>query len=92
MTDKTENRDRSIAQMEQQLAEMEKTLDQYYYEAGKSIIELAESESRKVNTLVDDIIATRQELVKLQQEIICPACRTANHQTQTTCSHCGTAL
>ena len=54
---------------EDELRQMEDRLREQYCEAGKLILEKAEQESRKVNSLVDQIISARRKLTARAQEL-----------------------
>lgn len=70
---KTENRQKStpekqIRQAEEELKKMEEKLNLCYCEMGKAILETAETEGKKVNELVDRIVAAKRKLVDLEQK------------------------
>lgn len=57
-----------IDQMEQLLCSMEDELQECYCEIGKAILETAETEGKKINSLVDHIIDIRKRLSELYEE------------------------
>jgi hypothetical protein len=62
-----------IKQKEQQLKQMESSLHNYYYEAGKTILEAAEAELARINVLVDQIVEMRIDIAEIsrQSEGVC---------------------
>ena len=70
-----------ISRTEQELSNMEEELQEYYCEAGKAILETAETEGRKINDLVDRIIDTKKKLLELRRETICPDCIARNDRS-----------
>lgn len=78
-----------INQMEQELVRMEIELNNFYCEAGKTILEKAEREERKINDLVEHIIETRRKLVDAKDEKYCPECEEHNERGSGYCKRCG---
>ncbi len=78
-----------INRMEQELIRMEMELNDYYCEAGKTILEKAEQEERKINNLVECIIETRRKLVNAKDEKFCPECEEHTDQGSNYCKRCG---
>lgn len=62
-----------ITRMELELHRMESALNEAYYEFGKVLLEIAETESRKINKMVDEIIETEKKLAAVRQEKNDPA-------------------
>lgn len=81
-----------IRQIEQELSKMEYELYEQYYEVGKGLLEKAEQENRKINDLVDKIIATRRKIAKAKQEKYCPECTESNDYNSLYCKRCGARL
>lgn len=81
-----------IAQMEEKLSHMERDLYEAYCDVGKTILETAELEGRRINSLVDEIIEARKALAALRQEKDCPGCGAYNTLESLYCSHCGQRL
>lgn len=52
-----------IYKIEQELVRMEMELNEFYCEAGKTILEKAEQQERKINNMVERIIETRRKLL-----------------------------
>ena len=81
-----------IKQMEQELSKLEHNLWKEYYEAGKGILEIAEQENKRINSLVDKIIETRRKLAETKQEKCCPECTASNDHNSLYCKRCGARL
>ena len=74
-----------IRELEKDLSKMEHELYEQYCEIGKVILEKAEMESKKVNSLVDQIIKTHQKLAAAKEERCCPECAEHNDQSSIYC-------
>lgn len=81
-----------IKRMEQELSKMEYDLYEQYYEVGKSILEKAEQENKRINDLVEQIIETRRKLSEAKQEKYCPKCAASNDHGGLYCKRCGARL
>ncbi|MFV0399116.1 MAG: hypothetical protein ACK5LX_00675 [Oscillospiraceae bacterium] len=86
------NPQREIDRMEQEIGRLEHTLRESYSDAGKMILEAAETESRKINELVDRIVEMRRQLLELRGDRECPECGTYNKNHSLYCNHCGSKL
>lgn len=89
-TDRQEGRD--IRELEKDLTVMEARLQTSYSRMGKSLLELADSEQRAINRLVDDIVAKKRQLSEARGEKQCPACMVFNDGDSRYCKHCGAEL
>lgn len=92
MEDKRQITQDEVREMEKDLSKMEQELFGQYCEIGKGILEKAEMENKKVNFLVDQIIATRQRLAKEKEERCCPDCAEHNDHNSIYCKRCGIKL
>ena len=81
-----------IGRMEQELSRMEMNLYDSYCEVGKAILETAETEGRKINDLVDQIVDARRRLVDAKEEKYCPECAEHNDRNSLYCKRCGEKL
>ena len=81
-----------IREMEKDLSKMEHELLEQYCEVGKGILEKAEMENKRANSLVDQIIETRQRLATAKGERCCPECAEHNGQNSIYCKRCGKKL
>lgn len=88
----TEEHEKQIARMEEELNLLESTLQRKYTDIGKSILELAESEKNEVNRLVEQIIDTKQKLSNVKGEIPCDGCMARNAPDSQFCKRCGKPL
>lgn len=91
MADK-ENQDQGVTRLEEKLDKMEFELQERYYEMGKTLLELAGSEQRAIDRLLERIIQARRQLAKAKHEIACPACLSYNTPDSTYCRKCGEKL
>lgn len=88
---KKPNREEAL-RLEKSLVKMELELQTCYSEMGKSLLELADGEQKRIDALVDRIIETRKRLTAVQGEIRCPECMTYNTADSKFCRRCGSAL
>lgn len=82
----------AIHKMEEELTIMEARLQTHYSQMGKSMLELAGSEQRAVNRLVDEIIKKKKTLSEARQEKQCPDCMVYNGSDSRFCRQCGKRL
>ena len=74
------------------LTELEEQLETSYVELGRAFLELAETEGRQIDRLVDEIIEKKQLLLEKGGDSVepccqCPACLKNAHDRY--CRHCG---
>jgi ribosomal protein L40E len=79
-----------LLQLEEALARKEHRLQELYCQMGKSILEIADSEKKTIDALVDDIIETRKKIVAIKHDIQCQECMTYNPDDSKYCRRCGT--
>lgn len=78
-----------ISRMELELSRMESALYESYCEVGKTILETAETEGRRINEMVDRIIETKKKLAAIREEKECPVCGACNEKDSPFCKRCG---
>ncbi|MDL2235088.1 zinc ribbon domain-containing protein [Christensenellaceae bacterium OttesenSCG-928-L17] len=88
----TEKMETSAQALGKKIWKLECELLHRYTSIGKGILELAESEAREVNRLVDEIIEMRQQLSEAKGELECSACMAHNVADSKFCNRCGAAL
>ena len=91
MTDK-ESPDKGVARLEQKLDKMELELQLRYCEMGKNLLELADTEQRAIDRLLERIVAARRQLARAKHETQCPACLCYNTPDSLYCRKCGEKL
>lgn len=87
-----QNQNNEIDEMEKDLNQLEHELQFRYSSMGKSLLDLADLEQKKVNKLVDEIIVMRKKLAIAKQEIECDECMTFNPSDARYCKRCGKRL
>ena len=95
MDQKSEGRPGSkqdIHRLEREIGRLEHALQESYSYAGKVILETAETEGRKINSLVDRIIEMRKQLVEARGDKECTACGAYNDNRFVYCGRCGEKL
>jgi len=85
------NRD-DAERVELELSRMEAALYDSYCEIGKVLLETAETEGRRINKLVDEIIETKMRLAAIRNEKDCPKCGACNENYSHFCKRCGQRL
>lgn len=84
--------EKGTSRLEEKLDKMELELQARYCEMGKNLLELADTEQRAIDRLLERIIQTRRQLAKAKREIQCPACLTYNTADSAFCRKCGEKL
>lgn len=78
--------------LEQDIEKLEQKLRETYCEAGITIMEAAELQIRRINSLVDKIIVQRKQLAQMRGQKPCEACGAYNDSTNRYCKRCGATL
>ena len=86
------DRQDEIVRLEKTLSQLEADLQACYTDMGKSLMELAGQEQKRVNELVDGIIAARKRLSLAKNEIECETCTAFNPPDARYCKRCGRRL
>lgn len=81
-----------VPELEQQLAQLELSLLEQYCEAGKSLLEAAEQQNRRIGETVDSIITLRRRLALEKNCLHCPTCTKINEPDSHYCRYCGCRL
>ena len=84
--------DKGVSRLEEQLDKLEFELQVRYCEMGKSLLELAGTEQRAIDRLLERIIQVRRQLSRARHEIQCPACLTFSTADSAYCRKCGEKL
>lgn len=87
-----EERQQEIDRLTKQVDHMEQELLEKYCDVGKLVLERIEKENREIDQLVDQIIETKKELVRVKGEIRCPYCYQYNEPKSIYCNRCGKRL
>ncbi len=87
-----ELRSEETSRIEETLTRLEVDLQERYCRMGKELLEIADSEQRAINNLVDQIIKIKKALAVVNSEIECPQCMAHNASDSSYCKHCGQPL
>ena len=79
-------------ELEKSLGELEIELHDRYCQMGKSLMDLADSEGREIDKILDRIIDTKKKLSGIRREISCEQCFTLNEADNRYCKNCGAKL
>lgn len=78
-----------IEQLEATLRALQESVTEHYCQIGKQLIEVANAEKVRIDSLVDQIIRIRHELAILRKEKECSYCATQNDHDSVYCKRCG---
>ena len=81
-----------IERMEKQLESMEERLQRQYCETGKAVLEIADSEQKEINSIVDEMIRLRKRIAEAKGDIQCAGCMAYNASGSRYCNRCGSKL
>lgn len=81
-----------ITRLQAEVYALEEAMDALYVQAAKQLLEQALATSQELDRLADALIRKKRLLALLQGQLRCPACQTIQHKSNRFCGFCGQAL